>query len=133
MPTGDGRRPARIAARIRALLSEALSRDLADPRLGGVAITSVDVGPDLATARVGVRLVAGDGEAQRRRLLAALRGAAGRLRRDVAVELRLRRAPALEFRYDTGPDAARRVEDLLAEIAAEERGGTEPGPGDPTA
>ncbi len=126
MPTSDGRRPARVAARVRDRLSAMLGRELEDPGLAGVSITHVEVQPDLSTARIAVRLIAGDDQPSRRKLLAALERASSRLRRALAADLGLRRTPALEFRYDTGPDASRRVEDLLDEIARERPAEQEP-------
>ncbi len=118
--TGDGRRARRVAEVLRAHLAAAIARDLSDPLLGGVVITGVDLPDDLGVARVHVRLLVGDEQAERRTaLLRALARAAPRLRRAVVPALRLRRAPALSFDYDSGHDATRRVEELLAEIARE--------------
>ena len=92
-------------------------RSVADPRLGSLVITEVKVTDDLSVARVRVRQLADDDSEQlRREVMASLQHAAGRLRRLLAPRLRLRRAPQLQFYFDTGPDAARRVEQLLAEI-----------------
>jgi ribosome-binding factor A len=115
--TEQGRRSRRVAETLRVRLAEALGRELADPRLASLVITNVTVSEDLSVARVYVRLLAGDEEhAQRRSTLRTLQRATGRLRRLVAPRLRLRRAPELRFEYDTGHDAARRVEELLQQI-----------------
>jgi ribosome-binding factor A len=45
--------------------------------------------------------------------------AAPRLRRALGSRLGLRRVPELRFVYDTGPDRAARVGELLGEIARE--------------
>ena len=120
--TGDGRRAKRVAEAIRAHLAEALAREVSDPRLAALVITDVRVTDDLSLARISVRLLAGDeDEALRDSTVTALRHAARRLRRVVSPRLRLRRAPELRFEYDTGPDAVRRVEQLLAEIESEPR------------
>ncbi len=117
--SGDGRRPRRVAETLRAKLAGAL-RQLGDPILNALVITEVDMPPDLTSAKIAVRLLEGDDDPQRREAaLRALGRAASRLRRLVAPSLRLRRAPELRFSYDTGHDASRRVEELLAEIAAE--------------
>lgn len=120
------RRPKRVAAAVRARLSEALRRELDDPRLAEVVITSVELPGDLSTAHVRVRLlVHADDEVARRGALRSLRRVAGRLRRSLGPELGLRKVPELRFDYDTGPDAARRVDQLLAEIRAESEPGEE--------
>jgi ribosome-binding factor A len=116
----EARRPRRVAELLRARLAEALKRELADPRLGSLVITQVAVTDDLSIARVGVRLLTDDGNHELRRgTIRALRRASARLRRLVAAELRLRRALELRFEYDTGHDAARRVEQLLEQIQRE--------------
>jgi ribosome-binding factor A len=118
--TGDGRRPARVAERIRDCLAQALQRDIADPRLTTVGITRVEVPPDLSTAIVYVRhFVGGSDERSRRAALRALRSAAGRLRHGLGPSLAVRRVPELRFEYDTGPDATQRIEELLHEIETE--------------
>ena len=118
--TGNGRRAKRVAEAIRAYLSEALAREVSDPRLTTVVITKVVVSDDLSLARVSVRLLGDDEDLElRRSTLGTLRHAAGRLRRVMAPRLRLRRTPELRFDYDTGPDAVRRVEQLLHEINGE--------------
>jgi ribosome-binding factor A len=117
---GDGRRAQRVAHALREYVTEALSREIGDPRLLAVVVTEVTVPDDLSIARVGVRLLSGDDDPERRKAaLKALRGAAARMRRGLAPRLGLRRVPELEFSYDTGHDASRRVEELLREIADE--------------
>lgn len=120
--SGDGRRPARVAERIRDCLAQALQRDIADPRLTTVGITRVEVPPDLSTAIVYVRHFIGDpDEKGRRNALRGLRSAASRLRHGLAPSLGTRRVPELRFEYDTGPDATRRIDELLHEIETEHR------------
>ena len=117
---GDGRRAQRVAHALREYLSEALSREIGDPRLTSVVVTDVKVPDDLSIARIGVRLLSGDDDPDARRAtLKALRGAASRIRRGVGPRLGLRRVPEIAFSYDTGHDATRRVEELLREIADE--------------
>ena len=114
----EGRRPRRVAEGIRSVLSTLIARELADPRLTALVITSVEVPPDLGLAYVKVRLlVGGDEPAARQKALWTLQRAAGRLRRALAPQLRLKRVPELRFDYDTAPDDRARVEQLLQEIA----------------
>jgi ribosome-binding factor A len=117
---GDHRRSRRVSELLRTYLSEALARDVADPRLSGLIVTGVDVTDDLGLARVHVRLLAGDTDPARRgAALKALARVAARLRRGLAPRLGLRRVPELSFDYDTGPDHTQRVEELLHEIEKE--------------
>lgn len=123
----DGRRAKRVAARMQAYLGQTLIRELEDPRLGSLVITGVSVSDDLGIARIGVRLMVGDDDPKlRRAAMHSLSRVAGRLRRGVAPELGLRRVPELRFNYDTGHDAARRVEELLEEIRHEPHGELDP-------
>ena len=115
----DGRRGRRVAELLRAHLADVLRREIDDPELSELVITGVDVTDDLSVARISVRLLADDSEEKRRRALRHLHRAGGRLRRAVAPRLELRRAPELSFSYDSGHDAVRRVEELLAEIEKE--------------
>jgi len=118
--TGEGRRAQRVAHEIHAHLSSVLARELDDPKLAGLVITTVDVPDDLSLARISVRLLSGDEDPKlRSAALAHLDRASGRLRRGVGAMLGLRRVPELRFQYDSGHDAERRVGELLGEIARE--------------
>jgi ribosome-binding factor A len=118
-PDGRGVRRERVQAEMGRELSSALGV-LNDPRLLGLSITRVELSEDLRVARVLVRITVGDDDpARRKRASTALERAAGRLRGEVGRALGLRYAPELRFRYDEGPDAAARVDELLAEIEGE--------------
>jgi ribosome-binding factor A len=120
--SSDGRRGKRVAELIRIHLAECLRREIDDPRLSALVLTSLEVTDDLASARVGVRLLIGDDDPkQRKAVLGRLERASGRLRRLIAPRLELRRAPELRFHYDAGHDATRRVEELLHEIESERK------------
>lgn len=121
--TSDGRRGKRVAELIRAHLSELMRREVDDPRLSAVVITTVEVTDDLMSARIGVRLLVGDENPKTRAVvLKSLSRGSSRLRRLIAPRLELRRSPELRFHYDDGHDASRRVEELLHEIKAESKG-----------
>jgi ribosome-binding factor A len=120
-PISDGRRGKRVAELIRAHLAELMRREVDDPRLAALVITTVDVTDDLMSARIGVRLLVGDEDPKTRSsALKSLARGASRLRRLIAPRLELRRSPELRFHYDTGHDAARRVEEILHEIKRDE-------------
>ena len=75
---GGGRRPEQVAEALRAVIADALVREVRDPRVGLVTVTGVQVTPELAVARVRVA-VPGE-EEQKRQALEGLRSAAGFLR-----------------------------------------------------
>ncbi len=117
MVATDGRRPARVAERVRDVIAEVFQRVVNDPRLRGLTVTDVEITDDLRMVRVGVRsIVVADSEARRKEIVKALERASGVIRREVTTRAQLRFAPELRFRYDEGGDAQTRVDDLLAEI-----------------
>ena len=109
--TGDRMR--RVDEAIREVLSDAVSQDLKDPRIGFVTVTDVKTTPDLRHARVFVTVL-GDQE-ERDRDARRPASAHGVLQRRVARELRMKRTPTLEFVYDGTTDRAMRVEELLGD------------------
>jgi ribosome-binding factor A len=119
--TGEpGLRARRVGAQIREALTDLLSRDVSDPALEGLVVTAVTVSDDLGIARVRVRFLS-RGDDERRSALDHLGRARKRLRHGVGRALRLKRVPELLFVYDSGVDHALRVEELLAEIAADSK------------
>jgi len=104
------RRPERVAHMIQVELADLFLR-ANDPRLHDVTVTAVRMSPDLRVARVYVRTLAGP--EGRDEMLRAVGHAATFLRGAVGRALRLRVTPELRFEYDTTPDTARRLDDLL--------------------
>jgi len=122
--TGEqhGVRARRVATQVRERVTALLSREVSDPSLAGLVVTDVALPDDLSIAWVKVRLlVGGEDEKRQRRVVASLGRVAGRLRKGLGDSLRLKRVPELRFVYDTGADAAQRIEELLAEIHDESR------------
>lgn len=105
--------------RVNEALRQVLARgveELADPAIGFVTVTSVDVTPDLDHATVFVTVLGGD--RRRDAAMRALERAHGVLQGRVARELHLRRTPQLSFHYDGGVDRAMRITELLDEGSA---------------
>ena len=122
-PGTERRRLQRVAEAIKKHVAEALSRELFDPRLGGLILTRVEVTPDLSLARIFFRLLAGTPDATaRKKLERAANHAAPALRRGLGGRVAMKRTPELSFHYDQGQEAVDRVEQLLGEIAAEGSG-----------
>jgi ribosome-binding factor A len=101
----------RVDEAVRQVLSDALTTDLKDPRVGFVTVTAVKTSPDLRHARVFVSVL-GD-EPQRRATLDGLESAHGFLQRRVAAELRLKHTPTLAFEYDDTTERAMRLSELI--------------------
>jgi ribosome-binding factor A len=109
----SGGRMRRVDQAMREVLSDAITSELKDPRVGFVTVTAVDTSPDLRHARVFVSVL---GSASvRRRSLDGLRSAHGYLQRRIADELHLKHTPTLEFAYDDTAENAQRIHELLAE------------------
>jgi ribosome-binding factor A len=123
------RRVERLAEEIREEVARMVASELKDPRLGFVTVTRVELAHDLGHARVHVGVLGG--EAERERSLAALRSAAGFVRRELGRRLRIHHSPEIDFRYDKGLDATDRVARLLQEESerAGPTGGGEDGGG----
>ena len=113
--TGDRMR--RVDEAVREVLSDAITTQLKDPRVGFVTVTAVETAPDLRRARVYVSVL---GNASvRKRSLQGLESAHGVLQRVVARELRLKHTPTLEFRYDDTSERGMRIAELIDREAEE--------------
>jgi ribosome-binding factor A len=108
----------RVDEAMRAVLSDAIAKDLKDPRVGFVTVTGVKTSPDLRHARVYVSVLGDDPE--RAITIDGLRSAHGFLQHRVATELRLKHTPSLTFEYDGSVDRGMRISSLLDEHAIEE-------------
>jgi ribosome-binding factor A len=112
----QGSRPERVADQIRAELADLIARDVHDPGVGFVTLTRVRVSPDLQQARVYFTAL-GDDKAQKNSAR-ALERAAGFLRRQIGVRLRLKRTPELIFQYDDSIAGQDRIEQILNDLHA---------------
>ena len=120
------RRTERVGEEIRGELARLLREEVADPRIGLVTLTRVDLAPDFGNARVFWSTVprAGASEADSAREVErteqGLLHAASFLRRRLAEELPIRRAPELHFRHDPSLALGSATLSLLREIHDEE-------------
>jgi ribosome-binding factor A len=105
---------------LREELSDIIRREVKDPRIGFMSITTVDVPPDLRTARVYVSVLGTDEE--REKTLEALRSAAKYIRFHLKPRLRMRQIPELEFRDDRSMEYAQQIAATLREIKATDAG-----------
>ena len=103
----------RVDEAVRSVLSDAITKDLKDPRVGFVTVTGVKTSPDLRHARVYVSVL-GD-EQTREATLQGLASAHGFLQSRLASELSLKHTPALAFEYDDSVDRGMRINELLQE------------------
>jgi ribosome-binding factor A len=101
----------RVDEAVREVLSDAISQQVKDPRVGFVTVTAVETAPDLRRARVFVSVLGDAGV--RRRSMQGLQSAHGVLQRAVASELRLKHTPTLEFVYDDTSERGMRIAELI--------------------
>lgn len=110
MPSGI--RIKRIEDRVQQELSELLIREVSDPRLKNIFVTSVKVDRELAFAEIYVSAV--EGASRSAEVLAGLVSASGFLRRTLSARVELRSFPKLRFHWDPTPENADHIEKLLA-------------------
>lgn len=113
-------RTERVGDLLRTELAELIQRQMRDPRVHLVTVTTVEVSADLRYASVGISAL-GD-EEQRTEAVRALESARGFLRRELAGRLALRVVPELRFRLDRGAEHSQRISDLLDRLHPEGRG-----------
>ena len=109
MKKGQGR-PQKLGDLIQRELSELVARELRDPRVGMITLTSVDVSPDLSHAKVFFTVL------QKEHLEDAstgLRRAAGFLRSQLAKRIKLYTTPELRFVYDESVERGDRLSRLI--------------------
>lgn len=115
----SGSRIRRVDEAVRAVLSDAITQELKDPRVGFVTVTAVRTSSDLRHARVYVSIL-GDEEA-RAAGLEGLRSAQGFLQRKVAAAVRMKYTPEITFAYDDSVDRGLRINELLRDLPPAER------------
>ena len=104
-------RTARVSRQILQELSDVIERELKDPRVGMITLTTVQMTPDLHTARVFFSRLGTPAEREESRR--ALEHAAGFLRRELGSRLRLRYSPELRFIVDDSLDVSERISRIL--------------------
>jgi ribosome-binding factor A len=116
---GSSRRPEQVGETLRQVITDALARQVRDPRVGFVTVTAVLVTNDLSHARVMVS-VPGE-ESEKTRALEGLQSAAGFLRSRAARTLTTRSVPQLHFELDRGLEHAARINELLNTVRREDQ------------
>lgn len=116
----DPARAKRLAKRISTIVASAIEYEIKDPRLAGVTITDAKVTGDLHDATLFYTVMGRtiDDEPDYAAVAAALEKAKGVLRTKVGEGTGVRFTPTLAFVRDTVPEAAHRMEELLARARA---------------
>jgi ribosome-binding factor A len=116
----DTGRTRRIAELLQRELADLLHREVHDPRVGPVTLTSVDVAPDLSHAKVYITQLSGVEHAPA--TLKALNNAAGFLRHALRDRIDLRVIPQLRFLYDESVEKGAAISSLIDRAMAQDRG-----------
>lgn len=110
-------RTERVGQQIQKEIAVILQREVKDPRLGMVTVSSVSVTRDLAHAKIHVSFFEDDAE-KIKESIEILNDAAGYVRSLVASRVRVRIMPQLHFFYDNslveGVRMSRLVDDAIA-------------------
>ena len=109
MKRGQGR-PQRLGDLIQRELSELIRLELRDPRVGMLTITSVDVSPDLANAKIFFTMFEKD---KLEDTLHGLKRSAGFLRSQLARRISMYTTPELRFVYDESVERGDRLSRLI--------------------
>lgn len=102
----------RVADLILREIAELIRHEIRDPRLQNVAITGVEISPDLGHARVYYTLLE---KTHQPEVDQALARASGHLRHELAARTELMRVPSLHFIYDKSVIQAEELSHLINE------------------
>ena len=117
-------RSIRVADQLQRELALLVAREVADPRVGEVTVSGIDLSPDMRHARV---LVTPGRETDGDASVDALNRAAGFLRTRLGRRVRMRRLPRLVFEHDRTLEFALRIDALIdGTTAAPRPAGGEP-------
>lgn len=109
----------RMADAIRDEVSALVEGELADPRIGLVSVSDVQLAPDGRSARIFVTVDGDDDEAARS--MAGLKAATNFIRHQLADRLRLHHAPELHFQLDRSTAFGSRIDELLSRVKKRNR------------
>jgi len=107
----DTNRPRRVAALLKRELADVITRNVNDPNVGSVTITSIDVSPDLKNAKV--YFTCWQNNDNHKQTLAGLNHASGFLRHCLRDRVDLRVIPHLIFVYDESIERGSRISKLI--------------------
>ena len=111
-------RPQKVADLIQRELSDLLRRDVRDPHVGMVTLTSVDVAPDLSHAKVYFTILDQQKQGETTK---ALQRAAGFLRSQLSHRMNMYTTPALRFVYDESVERGDRLSRLIDSVVPPKR------------
>lgn len=115
-------RSRRVAQQLQQEIARILQREVKDPRVGMVTVSSIDLSRDLSYAKVYVTFFNIDNDEERiKDGIAALDTASGYIRSLVGSSMKLRIVPELRFIYDNTLVEGMRLSSLVTEVRAEDK------------
>ncbi len=115
-------RSRRVAQQLQQEIARILQRDVKDPRVGMVTVSSIDVSRDLAYAKVYVTFFNIDNDEERiKEGIEALESASGYIRSLVGSAMKLRIVPELRFLYDNTLVEGMRMSNLVSEVRMKDK------------
>jgi ribosome-binding factor A len=110
------KRSERLGELILAEISDLITRDIKDPRVGFVTFTRVEMSDDLRYAKVFVSSLGS--EQEKARTLQGLSSATGYIRRHLGRALHLRYTPEITFLIDESLEHGAKIAQLLRQLHA---------------
>jgi ribosome-binding factor A len=107
----------RVSGLIQEVLSDILSKEIADPRLAMATITGVRMSADLKVASIYYTISGGEKKVEAAK--AAFERARGFIKKKLARQLELRYMPELRFFHDGSFDYGSHIEQLLKSVKTE--------------
>lgn len=125
----SGDRSVRVAEQIHHELAQMIAREVKDPRIGMVTLTTVDITPDYAYATIHFTVLPDD-EDTIARTLQGLRSSAGFMRSQLGRRVRIHTTPELRFVHDVsvsrGVGLSRLIDEANAVRAEDDAEGPSP-------
>ncbi|MEO6697442.1 MAG: 30S ribosome-binding factor RbfA [Gammaproteobacteria bacterium] len=109
----------RMADQIQRELAQLIQQQIADPRLGMVTVSAVEVSRDLAHAKVFVSVL--DEQHDIKTSIEILNNAAGHLRHELSQRTKMRITPRLRFVYDPTLKYGSQLSALIDAAVSEDR------------
>ncbi|HEC78933.1 MAG TPA: 30S ribosome-binding factor RbfA [candidate division WOR-3 bacterium] len=106
----------RVASVLEREISNIVTQEIRDPRLGFITITSVEVTADLKTAVIYFSSLGDKVES-----FQTLKRAKGYIRSVLAHRIRLRSVPELEFKIDNSYEYRQRIDELFKKISTDDK------------
>lgn len=106
-------RSERVADQIQRAIAEIVAREVSDPRLERITISSVDLSKDLKNAKAYFSVPT---DVDKDEVLRSLKHAASFVRKRLGTRVRLKFLPKVSFAYDSALDRAHRVSALLDSV-----------------